>query len=160
MERHFTAVDQGLRTRPKFSWPGSAFNSFNSFNLFNPFTIFGSPAPGRALSGFVAAMLAAHTAKGTGTWVPITRPAPGPVCLMLLLPDGTVMAANQPFSAIGRAWYRLTPDSHGSYVNGTWSTLSSMHDSRLWYSSQGAARRTRVRGRRRIRQRNAGCRGV
>ena len=53
---------------------------------------------------------------------------------MLLLPDGTVMAAAQPSDA-GIEWYRLTPDIHGSYVNGTWTTLAPMHDSRLYYSS-------------------------
>ena len=51
---------------------------------------------------------------------------------MLLLPDGTVMAANNGTSS---TWYRLTPDSLGSYVNGTWSTLASMQDTRLYYSS-------------------------
>jgi len=51
---------------------------------------------------------------------------------MLLLSDGTVMAANASVSAV---WYQLTPDRNGSYVNGTWSTLSSMHDTRLYYSS-------------------------
>ena len=50
---------------------------------------------------------------------------------MLLLSDGTVMAENNG----GNAWYRLKPDSHGSYVNGTWSSLASMHDTRLYFSS-------------------------
>jgi len=49
---------------------------------------------------------------------------------MLLLSDGTVLAANG-----GNAWYRLTPDLHGSYVNGTWTTVAAMHDTRLYYSS-------------------------
>ena len=38
--------------------------------------------------------------------------------------------------AIGNAWYRFTPDAHGNYVNGTWSTLAPMHDTRFWFSSQ------------------------
>jgi hypothetical protein len=29
------------------------------------------------------------------------------------------------------AWYRLTPDASGSYVNGTWTTLPPMHTARL-----------------------------
>lgn len=70
-----------------------------------------------------------------GTWTPLANPAPGNVALMLLLPDGTVMAAEQPNSGIGKTWCKLTPDIHGSYVNGTWKTLSSMHCTRLWYSS-------------------------
>ncbi|MGZ4987734.1 MAG: BACON domain-containing protein, partial [Limisphaerales bacterium] len=52
--------------------------------------------------------------------------------LMLLLPDGTVMAQNSGTSV---AWYRLTPDIHGNYANGTWTTLKSMHDNRLYVSS-------------------------
>lgn len=75
-------------------------------------------------------MLAATTAW-SGTWTPVARNAPGSIFLMLLMPDGTVMAANG-----GSAWFRLTPDAQGSYVNGTWTTLASMHDSRLYYSSQ------------------------
>ena len=51
---------------------------------------------------------------------------------MLLLPDGTVMAANSDES---NAWYRLTP-IHGGYVTGTWTTLAAMHDTRLYYSSE------------------------
>src|ERR1017187_5338352 len=66
-----------------------------------------------------------------GTWSPLAPAAPGPVQLMLLLSDGTVMAA----SAGANGWYRLAPDIHGSYVNGTWSSLASMHDTRLYYSS-------------------------
>ncbi len=66
-----------------------------------------------------------------GTWSSLIRTAPGAVDTMLLLSDGTVMAA----AAGGSGWFRLTPDIHGSYVNGTWSTLASMHDTRLYYSS-------------------------
>lgn len=32
-------------------------------------------------------------------------------------------------------WYRLTPDIHGSYVNGTWSAMASMNASRLYFAS-------------------------
>ncbi len=71
-------------------------------------------------------------ANAVGTWKPVTRSAPGPVSLMLLLSDGTVMAAD---SDTNSGWYRLTPDIHGNYVNGTWSRLASMHDTRHYYSS-------------------------
>src|SRR2546421_4088106 len=73
-----------------------------------------------------------------GTWSALINHAPDSVEHMLLLSDGTVMAANNPsdvFGSTGGNWYRLTPDNHGSYVNGTWTTLASMHDSRLFYSS-------------------------
>lgn len=51
---------------------------------------------------------------------------------MLLLSDGTVMCQNSG----NTGWYRLTPDIHGSYGNGTWSTLAPMNDSRRYYGSQ------------------------
>ena len=71
-----------------------------------------------------------------GVWTPLANPAPDGVELMLLLPDGTVMVADQPggndFSA---SWFLLTPDNHGSYVNGSWSLLSDMNDTRLDFAS-------------------------
>ena len=75
-------------------------------------------------------------------WTPLASPAPGGVGLMLLLPDGTVMAASRvtdpnevPTSSGSRIWYRLTPDSTGSYVDGTWTTRASSISTRLWYST-------------------------
>jgi hypothetical protein len=50
---------------------------------------------------------------------------------MLLLSDGTVMAQNGGTTS----WYRLSPDSSGSYANGAWSTRAPMSYSRLSYSS-------------------------
>ena len=71
-----------------------------------------------------------------GTWSQLTHSAPGAVNLMLLLPDGTVMAAdNDGIGNIGYKWYKLTPDIHGSYLQGTWTNLASMHYTRLYYSS-------------------------
>ncbi|MGH7992715.1 MAG: hypothetical protein ACREDQ_04305, partial [Limisphaerales bacterium] len=75
--------------------------------------------------------LVAVNATAVGTWVPLNNLAPDYIAMMLLLPDGTVMAAGSGETN----WYRLTPDSTGSYVNGTWSTLSPMHDSRLYFAS-------------------------
>lgn len=66
-----------------------------------------------------------------GTWTPLAHAAPDGVSLMLLLSDGTVMCAGS-----GTSWNRLTPDINGSYVNGTWTALAPMHDSRRYYSSQ------------------------
>lgn len=78
----------------------------------------------------------------TAAWTPLANPAPGGVGLMLLLSDGTVLAASRttdpaevPLSSGSRIWYRLTPDIHNSYVNGIWTTLNPMRDTRLWYSS-------------------------
>ena len=78
-------------------------------------------------------LLLAGRAMAAGTWTPLAHAAPNSVSTMLLLSDGSVLAQKGGVSSI---WYRLTPDIHGSYVNGTWTTLASMHDSRLYYSSQ------------------------
>ena len=82
--------------------------------------------------------LLSNVAKGAGTWLALTNLAPDILDTMLLLPDGTVMATSGSSgpNGVGNAWYRLTPDTNGSYVNGTWTTLAPMHDTRLYYSSQ------------------------
>ncbi len=74
-----------------------------------------------------------------GNWTPITALAPdynGGV--MILLSDGTVIAKTSSGGGdgVGSIWDRLTPDIHGSYVNGTWSQIDSMFDTRLYFSSQ------------------------
>ena len=43
---------------------------------------------------------------------------------MLLLTDGTVMVHELNTAN----WHRLTPDSSGSYINGSWSSLASLPD--------------------------------
>jgi len=92
----------------------------------------------RNLIRAAAAAFSVLTAAQAGlaqTWTRTVRNPPAAVNLMLLLSDGTVMAANNNGSTFGSVWYRLTPDIHGSYVNGTWTTLASMHATRLYYSS-------------------------
>jgi hypothetical protein len=76
--------------------------------------------------------------SAVGTWVPLTNRAPDNIDNLLLLSDGTVMAASGEPGAggTGNAWYRLTPDANGSYLNGSWSTLAPMNYTRLYYSSQ------------------------
>ncbi len=72
-------------------------------------------------------------------WTALTNLAPSfSGGLMLLLSDGSVMVKSSSGGGdgYGNAWNKLTPDSHGSYANGTWSTLASMHDTRLYFSSQ------------------------
>jgi hypothetical protein len=49
--------------------------------------------------------------------------APG---TMLLQSDGTVLVHEEPETGGTRAWYRLTPDSKGSYADGTWSKIAPM----------------------------------
>jgi hypothetical protein len=91
----------------------------------------------RASRALLAAtvLLALAPSGLAGTWTKLVHNAPGVVNVMLLLPDGTVMASRQG-SSIGKGWSKLTPDSTGSYVNGTWSSMAPMIDTRLYYSSQ------------------------
>jgi len=70
-------------------------------------------------------------AQAGGTWSALTHPPPAGLNNSLLLGDGTVICGDG-----GSGWYRLTPDIHGSYVNGTWSVLAATHYTRLFYSSQ------------------------
>ncbi len=67
--------------------------------------------------------------SAAGTWTVLTNSKPSGGQHPMLLTDGTVIFLGQPCT-------RLTPDIHGSYVNGTWTTLAPMHDSRTYYSSQ------------------------
>jgi hypothetical protein len=76
-----------------------------------------------------------------GTWSKVATKAPGPVGLILLLSDGSVMALNagngsNDLEASSTLWYRLRPDIHGSYIHGTWTTLAHMHDTRRFGASQ------------------------
>ena len=74
-----------------------------------------------------------------GTWAPLSNISPDPNGgVMLLLTDGTVMAKtfSGGFDNYGNIWNKLTPDSTGSYLNGKWTTLAPMHDTRLYFASQ------------------------
>jgi hypothetical protein len=68
----------------------------------------------------------------TASWTALTIPAPQGIHAMTLLSNGDVMA--QFGEDIG--WAILTPSSTGSYINGTWTQLSNMHDTRIFYSTQ------------------------
>jgi hypothetical protein len=72
-------------------------------------------------------------ALALGTWVPLVNQPPSTICDLNLLSDGSVMAHDIRNGAVN--WYRLVPDIHGSYLNGTWSKLSPMHDGRDYYPS-------------------------
>src|SRR6186713_1622314 len=65
-------------------------------------------------------------------WTPLTNLAPAGLGTMMLLTDGTVMAQR---AGVTNIWYRLTPNSAGSYQNGTWSTIASMGLQRLYFAS-------------------------
>ena len=57
---------------------------------------------------------------------------------MLLLSDGTVLAKSKSggTDGIGNTFFKLTPDIHGSYINGTWTATAPMNDTRIYYASQ------------------------
>ena len=59
----------------------------------------------------------------------MAHPFPDSIKNFHLLSDGTVLGLGS------QQVYKLTPDSHGSYVNGTWSQLATMYDSRIYYAS-------------------------
>jgi hypothetical protein len=54
----------------------------------------------------------------TGTWRPLTNPPPANLDTCLLLTTGSAMCHEYN----SNRWHRLTPDSFGSYQNGTWDT--------------------------------------
>jgi hypothetical protein len=59
-------------------------------------------------------------------WQALKHAPPFDPGTMLLASDGTLLVHAEPPSGATSAWYKLTPDSKGSYVNGTWSKLASM----------------------------------
>jgi hypothetical protein len=72
------------------------------------------------------------TATG-GTWSALTHAPSVGIAHCNLLTDGRVMC--QRFAS--NEWYALTPDSSGSYANGTWTQLASMDSTYkpLYYAS-------------------------
>jgi hypothetical protein len=68
------------------------------------------------------------------TWTPLTNTAPVSMGSMLLLTDGRVLVHEEPncnpsTTCVGNdytAWYTLTPDSTGNYINGTWTKVASL----------------------------------
>ncbi len=66
-----------------------------------------------------------------GTWTELSNSTYGGGT-MLLLSNGTIMEQGQNGPA---TWAKLTPDSSGNYLTGTWSPLASMHTPRDAYGS-------------------------
>jgi Divergent InlB B-repeat domain/PASTA domain len=86
---------------------------------------------GAVAVGVLVAMLllsgAATASAATGSWQALANLPPFNPGAMYLLTDGTVMVQDLgPSSAGSSQWWRLTPDSSGSYVDGTWSQLASL----------------------------------
>jgi hypothetical protein len=69
----------------------------------------------------------------TGTWAQVVNPNPRYYNgTMLLLTDGSVMVHS---TYDYQSWTKLTPDSTGNYVNGTWTTLAKMSTPRKNFGS-------------------------
>jgi hypothetical protein len=73
-------------------------------------------------------LAAAAPTHGAGTgWQSITNAPPFDPGVMLLRTDGRVLVQDQGAGEAGTGnWWLLTPDSHGSYADGTWSQAASM----------------------------------
>lgn len=79
----------------------------------------------------LSCLLLPGLAEAAGTWTSLASVPPTGVNNCMLLSDGTVLGMNGNGGCV-----RLTPDIHGSYIHGTWSILSTMNKSRLFFSSQ------------------------
>jgi hypothetical protein len=93
----------------------------------------------RSLQALIAAtLLSASFVASAGTWQTLKNPPPIPEIIdpsgtdfgpggavgPLLLTDGGVLIQNAgPFGEDAKV-FKLTPDSHGSYLNGTWTQLA------------------------------------
>ena len=93
-----------------------------------------TPVPISSAVGACEAVGVEHRTLGpAGTaspWTPLKNPPPfGTPGTMLLESDGTVLVHDEPDNNTTggtNAWYKLTPDSKGSYIDGTWSQIASM----------------------------------
>jgi len=74
-----------------------------------------------------------------GTWQPLINQPTFNTSTMILLTDGRIMVQEEAT----QHWHALTPDNHGSYVDGTWSTIADMSFWRRYYAS-GVLRDGRV----------------
>jgi hypothetical protein len=83
---------------------------------------------------WAAGLLLPSVTEAGGIWQTVSNQPSVGVGTMLLLSDGTVMAtAGQDIAT--NQWFKLTPDTNGSYVNGTWTNLAPMNYNRLFFSS-------------------------
>jgi hypothetical protein len=66
-----------------------------------------------------------------GTWRLPAAPPTFNVGTMLLLTDGCVLTQDSGT----RHWWKLTPDTAGAYVTGTWQSVSSSRNAPLYFAS-------------------------
>jgi hypothetical protein len=92
---------------------------------------------GTSFSGYLTILLMASfiflnkQSNAQGAWTPLKSNSPDTYGgQMLLLTDGTVIIKSEAGGGdgVGNIWEKLTPDIHGSYINGTWSkTMAPMN---------------------------------
>jgi PKD repeat protein len=83
--------------------------------------------PIRALALGLGVFLAFAALADAQTWTPLNHQPTFVAGTALLLTDGTVMVQQMTSAGFGTEnWWRLTPDSSGSYQNGTWTQLASL----------------------------------
>ncbi len=92
----------------------------------------------KKLFAIAIVLLSYHAEAQQGSWTAIAQNAPhANAGVMLLLTDGTVITITDAIDTSGgNRWDQLTPDIHGSYVNGSWSSIASMHQASYAFSSQ------------------------
>jgi len=76
------------------------------------------------LGNSLLALLALAGLASAQKWQPLNHPPSAPIGAIALLTDGTVLLHEEQDST-PQKWYKLTPDSTGSYVNGTIKPIAS-----------------------------------
>ncbi len=85
-----------------------------------------APPLGRAKPAAHAPGLAAAAAPASSPWKALAHRPPFAPGTMLLASDGTVLVHEETETGGTTTWYRLTPNSKGSYLDGTWSKIAPM----------------------------------
>ena len=85
----------------------------------------------RILAVVVLGLMISITFAASQTWEPLNNQPTFNPGVMLRLTDGTVIMHSEPncltcTTTDYSSWYKLTPDSSGSYVNGTWTQIASL----------------------------------
>jgi hypothetical protein len=78
--------------------------------------------------------IANNTQLSTGAWTELSSTTDG-FGTMLLLPNGNLMMQDNGTNGDTNAWYQLAPDSLGSYLDGSISSLANMNTQRDDYGS-------------------------
>lgn len=81
----------------------------------------------------ISLVLLQPSLQAAGVWTQLTHANPsGGSGTMMLLTDGTVMVQG---GGVTNAWTKLTPDTAGNYINGTWTSIANMGLQRLYFAS-------------------------